>query len=82
MPEITVTHIALLAGTLIIGVDDDHRLIGMDFDYESNWKGNKDGFTLDFRSTIETAIGINNYNKYVSVNYEMVEDKELIIRDK
>jgi predicted HTH transcriptional regulator len=36
-------------GTLIIGVDDNHQVVGMDFDFKSNSKGNKDGFILNFR---------------------------------
>jgi predicted HTH transcriptional regulator len=42
-------------GTLIIGVDDNHQVVGMDLDFKSNWKGNKDGFILDFREYLESC---------------------------
>jgi len=55
-------------GTLIIGIDDEHQIIGMDLDFKSNWKGNKDGFILDFREYLESYIGINNYNRYIDLS--------------
>jgi predicted HTH transcriptional regulator len=66
-------------GTLIIGVDDKHQVIGMELDYKSNWKGNKDGFILDFREYLESYIGINNYNRYIDLSFELVGDKEVCI---
>jgi len=66
-------------GTLIIGVDDEHQVIGMELDYKSNWKGNKDGFILDFREYLESYIGINNYNRYIDLSFELVGDKEVCV---
>lgn len=64
-------------GTLLIGVDDNHNVIGMEFDYKSNWKGNKDGFSLDFCKMIEEAIGITNYKKYINLSFAKIENKEI-----
>jgi len=66
-------------GTLIIGVDDEHQIIGMDLDFKSNWKGNKDGFILDFREYLESYIGINNYNRYIDLSFESIDNKEVCI---
>ena len=66
-------------GTLIIGVDDNHKVVGMSLDYRSNWKQNKDGFLMDFRNSLEQLIGVTNYNKYVSVSFATVEEKEICI---
>ena len=66
-------------GTLIIGVDDEHQIIGMKLDYKANWKGNKDGFILDFRECLESSIGINNYNRYIDLNFELIGDKEVCV---
>ena len=66
-------------GTLIIGVDDEHQVIGMELDYKSNWKGNKDGFILDFREYLESYIGINNYNRYIDLSFESIDNKEVCI---
>jgi len=66
-------------GTLILGVDDEHQVVGMDFDFKSNWKGNKDGFILDFRDYLEKNIGINHYKKYIDLSFELIDDKEVCI---
>lgn len=64
-------------GTLLIGVSDNHKVIGMDLDYKSNWKGNKDGFLLDFRNFIEKQIGIVNYSRYINPEFIEVNGKEI-----
>jgi hypothetical protein len=66
-------------GTLIIGVDDQHKIIGMDLDFKSNWKGNKDGFLLDFREYLEKNISVNHYKKYIDLSFELIGDKEVCV---
>lgn len=66
-------------GTLIIGVDDEHQVISMDLDYQHNWKGNKDGYILDFREYIEKNIGINNYKKFIDLSFESIDGKEVCV---
>ncbi|MBA7470221.1 hypothetical protein ES707_05499 [subsurface metagenome] len=66
-------------GTLIIGVDDEHQILGMDLDFKSNWKGNKDGFILDIREYLESYIDINNYNRYIDLSFELIGDKEVCV---
>jgi len=66
-------------GTLIIGVDDDKHIIGMDYDYKSNWKGNKDGFLLEFNQFIEQAIGLSNYRKYITIQFYNYDGKDICI---
>ena len=65
-------------GTLLIGVSDDHKVVGLENDYNSNWKGNKDGFLLDFRGFIEKQIGMNNYNRYITLDFIDVDGKEVL----
>jgi hypothetical protein len=64
-------------GTLIIGVDDNKNIIGMGYDYKSNWKGNKDGFLLELSSFIEQAISLSNYKKYITIQFYNYDGKEL-----
>ena len=66
-------------GTLVIGVDDNKNIIGMEYDYKSSWKGNKDGFLLNFSRFIENNIGLNNYNKYVNIKFYNLGKKELCV---
>lgn len=66
-------------GTLVIGVSDAHEVIGMDLDYRSNWKKNKDGFCMDFKNSLEEEIGLTNYNKYVDLSFVNIDGKEVCI---
>ncbi len=66
-------------GTLIIGVNDDHQILGLELDYKSNWKGNKDGFLLELRGFIEQGIGISNCNRHINVKFNRVGEKEICI---
>jgi len=66
-------------GTLVIGVSDAHEVIGMDLDYKSNWKGNKDGYCMDFRNSLEEAITLTNYNKYIDLGFASIDGKEICI---
>lgn len=80
--EVIKTLVAFMnshGGTLLIGVSDDHKIIGMELDYQSNWKGNKNGFLMDFRNSVESIISMINYNKYISLDFETINDKEICI---
>jgi len=66
-------------GILVIGVDDNKNIIGMNYDYESSWKGNKDGFLLGFSSFIEKAIGLSNYKKYITIQFYDYNGKEICL---
>ena len=66
-------------GTLLIGVSDDHKVVGLEQDYTSNWEGNKDVFLLDFRGFIEKQIGMTNYNRYVTLDFIEIEGKEVLM---
>lgn len=66
-------------GTLIIGVDDNHRILGLGHDYKANWKGNKDGFLLELRDYIQNNIGINDYKQCVNIDFAQIEGKEICV---
>ena len=45
-------------GTLIIGVDDDQNVLGLDLDYSTFDEGNKDDFELHLRTLINGTWGV------------------------
>jgi len=51
----------------------------MDYDYKSNWKGNKDGFLLEFSRFLENALKLGNYKNYVKIQSCDYGGKELCI---
>lgn len=66
-------------GILVIGVDDKKNAVGMDYDYKSNWKGNKDGFLLEFGRFLENALKLGNYKNYVKIQFCDYEGIELCV---
>ena len=65
-------------GTLIIGVSDTGQVIGLENDYKTLPKKNKDGFENHISMLIKTMIGLS-FTKYVSVTFETIENKEICL---
>lgn len=63
-------------GTLIIGVNDDGKITGLDNDYKTLPKKNRDGFENHFNLLVKTMIGLS-FAKYVSLRFENIEDKDI-----
>ena len=65
-------------GTLIIGVDDDGNILGLEKDMETLSKQNSDGFELHLRQVIKKYLG-ENYEKYLKISFPKIEDKEICL---
>jgi len=63
-------------GTLIIGVDDDGNILGLEKDLHTLSKRNIDGFELHLRQMIKKYLG-ENFEKYIKVTFPKVDDKEI-----
>ncbi len=63
-------------GTLIIGVDDEGNILGLDKDYKC-LKGTKDEFELHLRNLINEYFGKNFSVSNVDVDFFIFEDKEI-----
>lgn len=62
-------------GVLLIGVDDDGNILGLENDFLSfNKKQDRDGFELQITSLIKKYIG-NEYLKNYNINFEEIEEK-------
>jgi len=46
-----------MSGTLLIGVDDEGQVLGLDNDFKITQKGNKDGFELWLTNTFMNCLG-------------------------
>ncbi len=64
-------------GTLIIGVDDSGTPLGLEKDYATMNRGNKDGFELHLRELLNNSYGIDFTAKHVKVEFPIVSGKEL-----
>ena len=65
-------------GTLLIGVDDNGEIIGIDNDISTLKKQNIDGFQQLIVSLISEYLGVE-YSQYVSITFECVKNKNVCI---
>jgi membrane protein YdbS with pleckstrin-like domain len=65
-------------GTLIIGVDDQGKIVGLENDYKTLPKKDRDGFENHISMLVKTMIGLA-FAKYVTVNFEEIENKEICL---
>jgi predicted HTH transcriptional regulator len=63
-------------GTLIIGVDDEGKILGLDHDY-SSLNGNKDEFELHLRNLINDVFGKTFATSNISIRFYQINDVEI-----
>lgn len=65
-------------GTLLIGVGDDGEVVGLEDDYKTLPKKNRDGFENHLSMLVKTKIGLQ-FAKYVSVKFEKINNLEVCL---
>ncbi len=63
-------------GTLIFGVDNDGKIKGLEKDYDTLPKKDRDGFENHLSMLVKSAIGVQ-FGKYIEVEFEKIEGKEI-----
>jgi hypothetical protein len=63
-------------GNLVIGVDNNGNILGLEKDYQSFQKPNKDGFELHLVEVIKKYLG-EEFMKYVKISFPKISDKEI-----
>jgi len=63
-------------GTLLIGVNDNGEVLGIEQDYNTLRKKNRDGFELAIRDLVSTKIG-NDLSSNVKVVFHNIENKDI-----
>jgi len=66
-------------GTLIIGVDDDMEIIGLENDYNTLKNGSKDEFELHLRNLVNNAYGVGFAANNIKVTFPVIDDKEICV---
>lgn len=64
-------------GILLIGVDDDQNVVGLDPDYAALGQGDRDEFELHLRTLIHRTWGVEYATKFVGVSFPAVSDTEI-----
>lgn len=65
-------------GMLFIGVDDDGNILGLDNDYNTMGKKNRDGFLLSLTNNININLG-KSVHKFLTINIISINDKDVCI---
>lgn len=66
-------------GSLIMGVDDDLNIIGLENDYKTLKNGTKDEFELHLRNLINNAYGVEFATNSLEILFPMVEEDEICV---
>tara|TARA_B100000508_G_scaffold130740_1_gene118316 strand:+ start:23056 stop:25200 length:2145 start_codon:yes stop_codon:yes gene_type:complete len=66
-------------GTLIMGVDDDLNIVGLENDYKTLKSGTKDEFELHLRNLVNHAYGIEFATNNLDIQFPIVEDTEICL---
>jgi hypothetical protein len=65
-------------GAVLIGVDDEGQILGLEPDYNTMGKKNSDGFENIFNMSFNKMIGAE-YRHYVDVSFHTLEEKEICV---
>jgi len=63
-------------GTLLIGIDDSGNPVGLENDYRTLPKKNRDSFENYLTMLIKSMIGVH-HTKHINVNFDKLSDKEI-----
>jgi len=65
-------------GQLIIGVDDDGNILGLEKDMQTLSSSNKDGFEIHLRQIVKSMLG-DHFEKHIKVSFPVLDDKEICL---
>ena len=65
-------------GSLVIGVDDDGQVLGLENDYGS-LNGDRDRFELHLRNILNQNVGQAFVSKFVKVSFPLVAEREICV---
>ena len=65
-------------GTLLVGIDDDGQVLGLDADFGVMKKANTDGFELIFNNAFNQMIG-TEYRHFVQISFPKIEGKTICL---
>lgn len=63
-------------GTLLIGVDDDGNILGLEKDIQTLQKKDIDGFELHIRQVIKKYLG-SNFEKHIKISFPEIDEKQI-----
>jgi hypothetical protein len=67
-------------GILLIGIDDDKNILGLDSDFKTLKKPNTDFFEIHLRNLLHTQMGIKYVSKNIRMQFEEVEPNKFVCK--
>lgn len=67
-------------GKIIIGVSDNKSILGLEQDYKTLMKQDKDGFENHFNHIFDSLLGLK-FRQFVKISFENVDNKEICLID-
>jgi len=81
LEEVVIKTVAAFAnsngGTLLLGVDDEGHILGLDHDYLSLGEANRDKFERHLRNLLNHQFGVAFVTTKVQIRFHQIEDREL-----
>ena len=69
-----------MGGNLVIGVDDNNKVLGLEKDYETLGRDkSRDGFELHLVQLLINAFGTTFCAQNISITFPIVDDREICI---
>lgn len=69
-------------GILIIGVDDDKNVVGLEKDFQTLKKSDADYYEVHLRNIMHKLMGVKYVSKYIRTQFEQVEDGNWVCKIK
>lgn len=81
LEEVILKTVAAFAnsqgGALLVGVADDGKVLGLEWDYHSLGGGDRDKFELHLRNLLNQQFGAGFVTSKVAIKFHTIEDKEV-----
>jgi len=66
-------------GTLLLGVENNHNILGLSKDFSITHRKDKDGFIQEFTQFIESEIGgLNTFKRLIELKFHVLDSKEIL----
>ncbi len=69
-------------GILLIGVDDDKNIIGLEKDFSTLKKSTADYYEVHLRNNLHNLMGVRYVSKYIRMQFEICENEKIVCKIK
>jgi predicted HTH transcriptional regulator len=67
-------------GILLIGVDDDKKIVGLEKDFQSLKKKDSDYYEIHLRNILHKEMGVKYVSKYIRTQFETTSENKVVCK--